>query len=86
MPLDSFDNKINSSALFPQLLEQLVTQHLEMNCIQEKEEKQLNVGLKYYEFALKKKVTPQSVNNTKKNSSCFTKNVLMFTIHTLDSR
>ena len=26
-----------------------------MNCIQEKEEKQLNVGLKYYEFALKKK-------------------------------
>ena len=55
MPLDSFDNKINSSALFTQLLEQLVTQHLEMNCIQEKEEKQLNVGLKYHEFALKKK-------------------------------
>ena len=43
-----------------------------MNCIQEKEEKQLNVGLKYYEFALKKKVTSQSVNNTKKNSSYFT--------------
>lgn len=47
MPLDSFDNKINSSALFTQLLEQLVTWHLE--------EKQLNVGLKYCEFALKTK-------------------------------